>query len=72
MRKSEINQDDYPSGPDGAALLCVDRLKELESWKAEAKTRAERSTINKQMHSVRMLLAWCKTRAGYTGAVDAD
>lgn len=70
MRKSAINPDDYPRGPDGMARLCADRLGELEGWKASATTKAERSTINKQMHSLRMLLAWCKTRAGYTGALD--
>lgn len=52
------------------ARLCADRLDELEGLKADARTRRERSTINKQMHSLRMLLAWCKTRAGYTGALD--
>jgi hypothetical protein len=70
MLKSEIDPDDYPSGPDGMARLCADRLDELEGLKADARTRAERSTINKQMHTLRGLLAWCKTRAGYTGALD--
>jgi hypothetical protein len=68
MRESKIKADDYPRGPDGMARLCADRLDELEGWKASARTKAERSTINKQMHSLRMLLAWCRTRAGYTGA----
>lgn len=71
MRKSEINPYDYPQGPDGMAKLCADRLDELEGWKADARTRAERSTINKQMHSLRMLLAWSKTRAGYHGGGNA-
>jgi hypothetical protein len=70
MRESNINPQDYPQGPDGMAKLCADRLDELEGWKVEAATRAERSTINKKMHSLRMMLAWCKTRAGYTGALD--
>jgi len=70
MRKSDLSPDDYLGGPDGMARMCADRLEELKSWKADAKTRAERSTINKQMRSLRMMLAWCKTRAGYTGAID--
>ena len=70
MRKSEIDPDHYPAGPDGMAHLCADRLDELEVWKADARTRAERSAIDKQMHTLRDLLAWCKTRAGYTGALD--
>lgn len=70
MRDSEISPDDYPRGPDGMARLCADRLAELEGFKADARTKAERRAINKQMHSLRLILAWCKTRAGYTGAID--
>ena len=70
MRESKIKPEDYPRGPDGMARLCTDRLDELKGWKALATTRAERSTINKQMHALRIMLAWCKTRAGYRGGVN--
>ena len=57
--------DDYPSGPNGMALACQDRIAELEVQKAVCESRAERRSINQQLHDTRRMLDWCKTRAGY-------
>jgi len=59
------NREKYPSGPNGMARLCEDRIEELEQQKARALTRKERSPINKQLHLTRGMLAFAKSRMGY-------
>lgn len=65
-RKSALDINAYPSGPDGMAALCRDRIAELEALKAKA-ARSERAGINRQLHTCRTLLKFATTRAGYTG-----
>lgn len=65
LPESKLSAADYPSGPNGMARLCEDRLAELAEQKAAARSRTERSAINKQMHTLRGLLAWAKSRQGY-------
>lgn len=62
---SKIDATDYPSGPNGMARLCEDRIAELEALKAACRTGTERSPINKQLFALRGWLQWCKSRAGY-------
>ena len=62
---SRINRDDYPHGPNGMARLLEDRIAELEAHRAECRTREERKPFNKQLHAVRGLLRFAKSRAGY-------
>lgn len=59
------DQDKYPLGPNGLARFCEDRIAELESAKAECRTRDERSPINKHLFTLRDLLRFAKSRAGY-------
>ncbi|MBV1692180.1 hypothetical protein KRR38_33655 [Novosphingobium sp. G106] len=60
-----LDPSDYPPGPNGMAQLCEDRIAELEAKRAAAKTRAERKPINRQLHTVRQLLRFAVSRAGY-------
>jgi hypothetical protein len=60
-----VDRNDYPPGPNGLALLCADRIAELEQERAIAATRDEKRAINKHLHLCRDMLRWCKTRAGY-------
>lgn len=62
---SRLDTASYPSGPNGLARLCEDRLAELGEQLAECRTKAERRPINQHMHTLRGMLAWCKSRAGY-------
>lgn len=59
-----LNPDDYERGPNGMARLCEDQIAELLA-KRKALPRSERRPINQHLHTVRRMLAWCKTRAGY-------
>jgi len=63
---SELNQDDYPRGPNGMALFVAHRIAELEAALADHPTRDARRPINKHLHTLRGMLRWCKSRAGYT------
>lgn len=62
---STIDPDDYPRGPNGMALLIEDRIAELEGRKAECRSKQERRPINQHLHTLRGMLSWCKSRAGY-------
>lgn len=62
---SALNQDDYPRGPNGMALFVEHRIVELETALADCTTREARRPINKHLHTLRGMLRWCKSRAGY-------
>lgn len=68
---SALDRDDYPRGPWGLARLCEDRMAELEEAKAACRTRAERKPINQHLHTLRGMLRWCETRAGYRNPMAA-
>lgn len=51
-------------GPNGLAHALETEIAALV-LEREALTRSERKPINKRLHTLRGLLAWCKTRAGY-------
>lgn len=51
-------------GPNGLALSLEASIAELELEKAAVR-RSERRPINQRLHTLRSLLAWCKTRSGY-------
>ena len=53
------------TGPNGLALRLSEQIAELEAAKALCRTRVERRPINQQLHTLRGLLAWCESRAGY-------
>jgi hypothetical protein len=59
------DQDKYPPGPNGLARLCEDRIAELEAAKAACRSREERRPINQHLHTLRDMLRWCRSRAGY-------
>ena len=52
------------TGPYGIAKACDERIAELEASKAVT-PRAERGKINKQIHTLKQMRDWCRTRAGY-------
>ena len=62
---SALDVGAYPSGPNGMARLCEERLAELEAPRKACRNAAERSPINKRIHVTRSMLAWAKSRAGY-------
>lgn len=62
---SKIDRAAYPSGPNGLARLCEDRIAELIEQRAECQSSAERKPINKHLHTLRELLRFAKSRAGY-------
>lgn len=64
LPESEIDADDYPKGLWGKARYLEDRITELEGFKALV-PRSKRRPINQHLHTLRGMLAWCKTRAGY-------
>ena len=55
------------TGPYGIAKACEERIAELEAAKAITR-RADRGTINKQIHALKQMRDWCRTRAGYVDA----
>lgn len=69
--------DNLPRGPNALARVCEEQIAKLEAQRS-ALPRSERKPINQHLHTVRQLLAWCKTRAGYVetpadlGLLDAD
>lgn len=67
---SKVSADDYPSGPWGLARLCEDRMAELEEQRKACRTREERRPINQHLHTLRGLLRFAKSRAGYREPVD--
>lgn len=67
---SKLDRDDYPKGPEGRARWLMDRIAELEAERAVV-PRLERRPINQQLHVLRGLMRWCKTRAGYVEHSDA-
>jgi hypothetical protein len=69
---SLVDKDDYPSGPTGMARYLEARLDEMEGQKRECRFRDERRPINQQMHQLKDLLRWCKTREGYDPQADVS
>lgn len=61
---SEIDEADFPKGPNGLAALCEARIEELERWK-RILPKCERRPINQQLHTLQGMVKWCKSRAGY-------
>lgn len=56
--------DDPALTPNLLAEKCAALIADLEAQKAKAK-RAERKSLNRRLHSARVLLGWAKSRAGY-------
>lgn len=55
----------YPPGPNGMARFCEDRIAEMLEQREACRTREERKPINQHLHTVRDLLRFAKSRAGY-------
>jgi hypothetical protein len=53
------------SGPNRLADKIRDDLDALGAQLEEARGKEQRSPLNKQMHTLKAMLAWCETRAGY-------
>lgn len=68
---SELDSDDYPPGPNGMAALCEARIAELEGWR-KILPRAERRPVNQHIHTLRGMVRWCKSRAGYVDGTDLE
>jgi len=56
--------DKYPPGPTGLAMKCEDEIAKLVAEKITAAPE-RRKEVNRQIHTVRHMLRWCKSRAGY-------
>lgn len=54
-----------PTGPTMMAREIEDILTDLNAQLEVVETRRERSALNKRIHHLKGLLAWCKSRAGY-------
>lgn len=65
LPESNLSKEDFPLGPNGAALFLEARIDELEAHKLTLRTRAEKRPVNQQLHTLRDMLYWCRTRAGY-------
>lgn len=68
LPESKLDLDNYGNGPKELERSCLDRLAELESQKAKCKDKTQRRAINKHMHTLRDMVKWCRTRAGYVGS----
>jgi len=53
-----------PNGPYAIAKTCEESIARLEAER-ETAAQAERRTINRRIHQLRQMLAWCKSRRGY-------
>lgn len=56
--------DEMPIGPNGIARECEEKIARLLVEK-ETASKSARGEINRKIHRLRQLLAFCKTRAGY-------
>lgn len=65
---SSLDRSAYPSGPNGMARMCEDRLAELVRQAAASVDAAELKAIKRQTKVVRDLLRFAKSRAGYIAA----
>ena len=63
-----LDFDLFERGPAGMASAIRTRMDELEAYKLTLCEKAEKRRVNQQLHSLRIMLRWCKTRAGYTGS----
>lgn len=57
---------DRNSGPNKMADELEDSIDDINARLEEGPPRAERKELNKRLHRHKQLLAWCKSRAGYT------
>lgn len=55
----------YPRGPNGLHDLCRDELVKIDAALATNPTKAEASKLRSRRKTCRMMMNWCKTRAGY-------
>ena len=53
-----------PTGPRGMAITLEAQIAELEAQRAMA-AKVDRKAINQKLHTMRYMLRWCETRAGY-------
>lgn len=60
----QILREAEEGGPNGLARALEAEIASLVA-KREATPRSKRRPINRRLHTLRGLLAWCKTRAGY-------
>lgn len=66
MPESPFTLDEMElAGPTGLAAKCEALLPDLLVQRDAAKTKTARKKLNSRIHTTRMLLRWCKTRAGY-------
>jgi hypothetical protein len=69
LPRSGLNDGDYPKGPNGMARDLEARIAELEAAKALCRARAERKPIKQHLHTLKGMLTWCKSRAGYVSTL---
>lgn len=62
-----LDQRDYPSGPNGLAQLCADKMADLLAER-ETADRDRRKAINKHLHLLRDVLNFSRSRQGYSAA----
>lgn len=57
--------DGYPRGPNGLHDLCRDEIVKIDAALANSPTKAEAKNLRSRRNTCRMMMNWCKTRAGY-------
>lgn len=55
-------------GPNSVADRLMDEIDDLNAQLEELRGRA-RKPLNKRLHRLKELLAWCETRAGYVAGL---
>lgn len=62
---SAETESQYPRGPNGLHDLCRDELAKIDAALSTNLTKAEARKLRTRRKTCRMMMKWCKTRAGY-------
>lgn len=62
---SAETESQYPRGPNGLHDLCRDEITKIDALIDAAPTKAEAKKLRARRKTCRIMMNWCKTRAGY-------
>lgn len=62
---SAATESQYPRGPNGLHDLCRDELVKIDAALATNPTKTEAKKLRSRRKTCRMMMNWCKSRAGY-------
>jgi hypothetical protein len=65
LNVSAETERQYPRGPNGLHDLCRDEIVKIDALLAGAPTKADAKKLRSRRKTCRMMMKWCKTRAGY-------